>query len=252
MRPRAADRRQRAALDRGDEGAAAHPRRRAPDVAARLRARAGPAPRRVRQRGLPRRHPRVQGKAQAGVQGEDDDTYAAMLALDRCSRVGRAACAEDARDVTRRSRRPPRSRRRRPRSIAAEGRLHRRRSPSSTAAGSRSRCCATISRARTRCRPRSARRATAVSFRIDTTELAAQTQAGRPQSGIRALPGVVGHRRRHRRCARKARWSAASACPARPAATATTLREGGHRRDQRRARARVTRVRCPCVNLAFP
>jgi uncharacterized protein GlcG (DUF336 family) len=33
--------------------------------------------------------------------------------------------------------------------------------------------------------------ATAVSFRTDTTELAAQTQAGRPPSGIRALPNVV-------------------------------------------------------------
>ena len=33
--------------------------------------------------------------------------------------------------------------------------------------------------------------ATAVSFRIDTTELAAQTQGGRPQSGIRSLPNVV-------------------------------------------------------------
>jgi len=32
---------------------------------------------------------------------------------------------------------------------------------------------------------------TAVSFRTDTTELAASTQAGRPSSGIRALPGVV-------------------------------------------------------------
>jgi uncharacterized protein GlcG (DUF336 family) len=33
--------------------------------------------------------------------------------------------------------------------------------------------------------------ATAVSFRVDTAELAAQTQAGRPQSGIRSLPNVV-------------------------------------------------------------
>ena len=33
--------------------------------------------------------------------------------------------------------------------------------------------------------------ATAVSFRVDTSELATQTQAGRPQSGIRALPNVV-------------------------------------------------------------
>jgi uncharacterized protein GlcG (DUF336 family) len=33
--------------------------------------------------------------------------------------------------------------------------------------------------------------ATAVSFRVDTSELAAQTQAGRPQSGIRGLPNVV-------------------------------------------------------------
>jgi uncharacterized protein GlcG (DUF336 family) len=32
---------------------------------------------------------------------------------------------------------------------------------------------------------------TALSFRTDTTELAASTQAGRPSSGIRALPGVV-------------------------------------------------------------
>ena len=32
---------------------------------------------------------------------------------------------------------------------------------------------------------------TALSFRTDTTELAAMTQAGRPQSGIRALPNVV-------------------------------------------------------------
>jgi uncharacterized protein GlcG (DUF336 family) len=32
---------------------------------------------------------------------------------------------------------------------------------------------------------------TAVSFRIDTTELARETQAGRPQSGIRELPGIV-------------------------------------------------------------
>jgi uncharacterized protein GlcG (DUF336 family) len=33
--------------------------------------------------------------------------------------------------------------------------------------------------------------ATAVSFRTDTTELATTTQAGKPQSGIRALPNVV-------------------------------------------------------------
>lgn len=33
--------------------------------------------------------------------------------------------------------------------------------------------------------------ATAVSFRTDTTELAATTQAGRPSSGIRSLPNVV-------------------------------------------------------------
>lgn len=33
--------------------------------------------------------------------------------------------------------------------------------------------------------------ATAVGFRTDTTELAAMTQPGRPQSGIRELPGVV-------------------------------------------------------------
>ena len=33
--------------------------------------------------------------------------------------------------------------------------------------------------------------ATAVSFRADTTELAATTQAGKPASGIRALPNVV-------------------------------------------------------------
>jgi len=33
--------------------------------------------------------------------------------------------------------------------------------------------------------------ATAVSFRVDTAELASQTQPGRPQSGIRALPSVV-------------------------------------------------------------
>jgi uncharacterized protein GlcG (DUF336 family) len=33
--------------------------------------------------------------------------------------------------------------------------------------------------------------ASAVSFRVDTAELASQTQAGRPQSGIRALPNVV-------------------------------------------------------------
>jgi uncharacterized protein GlcG (DUF336 family) len=33
--------------------------------------------------------------------------------------------------------------------------------------------------------------ATAVSFRTDTTELAATTQAGKPSSGIRALPSVV-------------------------------------------------------------
>jgi uncharacterized protein GlcG (DUF336 family) len=33
--------------------------------------------------------------------------------------------------------------------------------------------------------------ATAVSFRTDTTELAASTQSGRAQSGIRALPNVV-------------------------------------------------------------
>lgn len=32
---------------------------------------------------------------------------------------------------------------------------------------------------------------TAVSFRMDTTELARETQPGRPQSGIRDLPGVV-------------------------------------------------------------
>lgn len=31
----------------------------------------------------------------------------------------------------------------------------------------------------------------ALSFRTDTTELAAMTQAGRPSSGIRDLPGVV-------------------------------------------------------------
>ena len=33
--------------------------------------------------------------------------------------------------------------------------------------------------------------ATAVSFRTDTTELAAVTQAGKPQSGVRQVPGVV-------------------------------------------------------------
>ena len=33
--------------------------------------------------------------------------------------------------------------------------------------------------------------ATAVSFRTDTTELAATTQAGKPQSGIRQLPNVI-------------------------------------------------------------
>lgn len=33
--------------------------------------------------------------------------------------------------------------------------------------------------------------ATAVSFRTDTTELAAMTQPGRPQSGVRELPHVV-------------------------------------------------------------
>jgi uncharacterized protein GlcG (DUF336 family) len=33
--------------------------------------------------------------------------------------------------------------------------------------------------------------ATAVSFRTDTTELAATTQAGKPSSGIRSLPNVV-------------------------------------------------------------
>jgi len=33
--------------------------------------------------------------------------------------------------------------------------------------------------------------ATAVSFRTDTSELAAMTQAGRAQSGVRDLPGVV-------------------------------------------------------------
>ncbi len=33
--------------------------------------------------------------------------------------------------------------------------------------------------------------ATAVSFRTDTTELAAMSQAGKPQSGIRELPNVV-------------------------------------------------------------
>jgi uncharacterized protein GlcG (DUF336 family) len=33
--------------------------------------------------------------------------------------------------------------------------------------------------------------ATAVSFRVDTKELATQTQPGSAQSGIRALPGVV-------------------------------------------------------------
>ena len=32
---------------------------------------------------------------------------------------------------------------------------------------------------------------TAVSFRTETTELAALTQAGRPASGVRALPGVI-------------------------------------------------------------
>lgn len=32
---------------------------------------------------------------------------------------------------------------------------------------------------------------TAVSFRMDTTELADSTQAGKPASGIRALPGVI-------------------------------------------------------------
>lgn len=36
-----------------------------------------------------------------------------------------------------------------------------------------------------------AKAATAVSFRTDTTDLAALTQAGRPQSGIRELPGVA-------------------------------------------------------------
>ena len=32
---------------------------------------------------------------------------------------------------------------------------------------------------------------TAVSFRMETTDLARETQAGRPQSGLRELPGVV-------------------------------------------------------------
>lgn len=32
---------------------------------------------------------------------------------------------------------------------------------------------------------------TAVSFRTDTTEFAASTQAGRPSSGVRGLPGVI-------------------------------------------------------------
>ena len=32
---------------------------------------------------------------------------------------------------------------------------------------------------------------TAVSFRMDTTELARETQPARPQSGIRTLPGIV-------------------------------------------------------------
>ncbi len=36
-----------------------------------------------------------------------------------------------------------------------------------------------------------AKAATAVSFRMDTLELAAQTQAGKPQSGIRDIPGVA-------------------------------------------------------------
>ena len=36
-----------------------------------------------------------------------------------------------------------------------------------------------------------AKASTAVSFRIDTAELARETQAGRPQSGIRELPGIV-------------------------------------------------------------
>ena len=37
----------------------------------------------------------------------------------------------------------------------------------------------------------SAKASTAVSFRIDTAELARETQSGRPQSGIRELPGIV-------------------------------------------------------------
>ena len=64
--------------------------------------------------------------------------------------------------------------------------------------------------------------ATAVSFRTDTTELAAH-DAGR--TAAERHPRAAGrgrHRWRHRRFAPRARWSAASACPARRAATPTT------------------------------
>ena len=74
---------------------------------------------------------------------------------------------------------------------AARRRATRWRSPWSTAADGRSRSCATTSRARIRSNTAIGKAATAVSFRIDTSELAAMTQPGRPQSGIRELPNVV-------------------------------------------------------------
>ncbi|BAL24759.1 methylmalonyl-CoA decarboxylase [Azoarcus sp. KH32C] len=64
---RADDRQERAALDLGDERAATHPRRRTFDVAARLRAHPGAAPRRLRQPRLRGGDPGVQGKAQTGI-----------------------------------------------------------------------------------------------------------------------------------------------------------------------------------------
>ncbi len=57
-------------FDRGDEGTVAHPRRGSPHVAAGVRTRPGTAPGRLRQRGLPRGHSRVQGEAEAAIQGQ--------------------------------------------------------------------------------------------------------------------------------------------------------------------------------------
>ena len=81
--------------------------------------------------------------------------------------------------------------------------------------------------------------ATAVSFRTDTTELAATTQAGKPSSGIRALPNVVavGGGLVIRAKGSLVGGIGVSGAPGRR--LRRRVREGRHRGDRRRARARI-------------